>query len=70
MNYIPDPIERGEMRAEAAYDEMWQPDGKLKCPCGQIFDPDKEGGTLSPDPYAMPFCGQCFEDAFPSANSE
>lgn len=58
---IPDPIELGEASAERAFDELSQPDGRLKCyQCGTIFDPDTEGGTLSPDPYAMPVCGTCF----------
>jgi hypothetical protein len=70
MSYIPGQIERGEMRAEAAYDEMIQPDGKMKCPCGELFDPDSEGETLSPDPYAMPVCGKCCEEYFSSANSQ
>lgn len=59
MTYIPDPIERGEARAESAYDAMLQPDGRLKCGCGNIFDPKTEGGPVSPDPYAMPVCGKC-----------
>lgn len=58
------------MRAEAAYDEMIQPDGRMKCPCGELFDPDSEGGTLSPDPYAMPVCGKCCEEYFSQANKE
>jgi hypothetical protein len=58
--HIPDPIERGESRAEAAYDEMVKSDGKWKCDCGRIFDPKLEGENfISPDPYAMPVCGQC-----------
>lgn len=62
---IPDPIERGEASAERAYDELSQPDGKFKCYlCGAIFDPDEEGGTLSPDPYAMPVCGSCFDKEY------
>jgi hypothetical protein len=65
--YIPDPIERGEARAEAAYDEMIQPEGKWKCPCGRIYDPKEEGENyLYPDPYAPPSCGQCAEEYFKS----
>lgn len=55
-----DPIERGEARAEAWFDELSLPGGLMKCPgCDAPFDPDKEGGTLSPDPYAPPYCGGC-----------
>jgi hypothetical protein len=58
---IPDPIERAEASAERAYDELSQPGGKFKCyECDSIFDPEKEGGTTSPDPYAMPVCGKCY----------
>ena len=62
-DHIPDPIQRGEMSAERAYDEMSLPGGLLECPCGTAFDPDKEGGTASPNPYAMPVCGKCFDEA-------
>jgi len=57
-----DPIEKAEISAENAFFAMSQPDGKLKCGCGQVFDPDKEGGTVSPDPYAMPVCNRCLEE--------
>lgn len=59
-----DIVEHMEDGAEAAHDRMLQPDGRLKCDCGRIFDDSAEGGTLSPDPYAMPVCGDCFEKAF------
>lgn len=63
--YIPDPIERGEASAERAWDERF--DGHLfTCYCGKKFDPDKEGGTVSPNPYAMPVCDDCYEQAFPT----
>lgn len=62
MTYIPDPIERGEASAERAYDELEQPNGMFKCyQCNAIFNPENEGGTLSPDPYAMPVCGACLQ---------
>lgn len=64
MNMIPDPIEQGEARAEAAYDAMIQPDGRFRCLCGNLFDPECEGGFLSPDPYSPPFCPACCEKAF------
>jgi len=56
-----DIVEHLEVGAEIAYDEMLQPDGRLKCWCGKLFDPNEEGGTVSPNPYAMPICGDCFE---------
>lgn len=61
-----DPIERGETAAEREFDRMLQSDGRLKCACGNLFDPEKEGATLSPDPYAMPFCDSCCAAAFPN----
>lgn len=69
MTHVPDPIERGEASAERAYDEMMQPDGKMKCPCGALFDPNCEGGTISPNPYAMPVCPKCWEGAFDESQS-
>jgi hypothetical protein len=41
---------------------MVQPDGKLKCDCGNIFDPNEEGGPISCNPYSMPVCGKCIKD--------
>ena len=55
-----DFLENLEDAAEAAYAEMEQPDGKLKCGCGNIFRPE-EGETLSPNPWAMPVCQECFD---------
>ena len=57
-----DQLESWENTAERQYNEMEQPDGKLKCCCGKVFDPDEEGGTTSPNPYAMPVCGVCYEE--------
>lgn len=66
-DYIPDPVERGESRAESAFYELEQPDGRFRCyQCNTIFDAQKEGGTLSPDPYAMPVCGKCLFEEFGS----
>lgn len=56
-----DIIENLEAGAEAGYYEMLQPDGRLKCGCSKIFDVESEGGPISPNPYAMPVCGDCFE---------
>ena len=63
-DYIPDPIELGESMAERALDAICQPDGRFKCyRCDAIFDPDKEGGYDSPNPYTPPCCGKCLEMA-------
>lgn len=59
-----DFIERLEGAAESRYFEMIQPDGKFRCDCGELFDPENEGGVISPNPYAMPSCSKCFEIAF------
>lgn len=65
MEYIPDPVELGEARAERACEELEQPDGRFRCyQCMAIFDAQAQGGTLSPDPYAMPVCGKCLFEAF------
>lgn len=61
---IPDPVERMEASAESAFFELSQPGGKFKCyQCDAVFDPEKEGGTISPNPEAMPVCGQCYYKA-------
>ncbi len=57
-----DFTERLEDCAEQQYDNMLQSNGRLKCGCGKVFDPDTEGGTVSLNPYAMPICGDCLED--------
>ena len=31
---------------------------------------NSEGGTLSPNPYAMPVCGKCCEEYFSQANEQ
>ena len=59
-----DIIERLECVAEKTYDEMLQSDGRLKCYCGKLFNPEEEGGTVSLNPYDMPICGNCFEEWF------
>jgi len=65
-----DIIEMYECAAEASYYEMEQPDGRLKCGCGRIFDPNKEGGPLARNPYAMPVCGECFKVPCPGCGEE
>lgn len=61
--YVPDPIERAEAGAEAAYYDLYQGNGMIKCyMCDNVF-PEDEGEILSPDPYAMPACPSCAEKA-------
>ncbi len=64
-----DFIERAEDLAEKLYSDNIQPDGRFKCACGRIFDPDAEGGTISPDPWAMPACDDCLTTAMNSLES-
>lgn len=55
-----DWIESMENAAENRYFDMLQPNGKLKCDCGEIFEADA-GNTLSSNPYATPVCPKCLE---------
>ena len=57
-----DQIERWEIDAEKAFDEMSLGNGLLKCYCGNEFDPNTEGGTVSSNPYSMLVCGNCFKE--------
>ena len=61
FDYIPDPIEVGESRCENWYFENVKGDIATCC-CGNTFKLS-DGETLSPDPYAIPVCGECFEKA-------
>lgn len=62
MTYIPDPIELGEIRAERWADERIKGD-KYHCSCGRVCSLS-EVETLSPDPYAEPYCPVCFDEYF------
>ena len=55
--YILDPIERGEMRAEAWHDDNVK-DGNFKCGCGKVLKVE-EGVTASVDPYSPLICDEC-----------
>lgn len=55
-----DIIEILEDRAEFEYQQMLQPDGKLRCGCGELFNALTEGSLISSNPYAMPVCDNCF----------
>ncbi len=60
MEYIPDPIELGEAKAEAWAKELFV-GNKCRCiECKVLFELD-ELITLSPDPYAPPVCEECAE---------
>jgi len=56
-----DFVEHLEASAEVKYDAMIQPDGSFKCGCGKLFNPNEEGAMISPNPYSMPVCGDCFD---------
>ena len=56
-----DQIESWELAAEKQFDKMDLGNGKLKCDCGKIFDIG-DGGTTSPNPYAIPVCPDCLEE--------
>lgn len=53
---IPDPIERGEARAERFEDRI-QGD-TYTCSCGKKCNLS-EVEAFSPDPYAEPYCPEC-----------
>ena len=53
---IPDPIERGEARIERFIDRIRGDD--YSCSCGNICKLS-EVETISPDPFAEPFCPSC-----------
>lgn len=61
-DYLPDYFEMKENRIEQIMDERCLPDGMYKCPCGNIVKLT-ECNTLSPDPYAEPYCGECVDKA-------
>lgn len=56
-----DFLEAREDAAEARFFEMQVDQDHLRCACGKIFHIN-EGQTLSPDPYAMPVCPDCFKE--------
>lgn len=57
-----DFLETLEDRAEAwAIDNMRG--DEFKCSCGK-WCKLSEGETMSPNPYAIPLCRQCFDDEY------
>ena len=71
MDNLPDPIEIGERRCEDWATEFVHGD-TMTCCCGKTCSLG-EAQTLSPDPYAIPVCPDCFEAAvkkrFPNAET-
>lgn len=59
--YIPDPIELGEMRCEDWAAENVR-GNRFRCCCGAVCNLE-QGVSLSPDPYAIPVCPKCFDQA-------
>ena len=55
------PNEIGEARCEAWAIDNIRGD-EFKCCCGNWVKLG-EGETLSPDPYEIPVCGECFDTA-------
>lgn len=55
------PIERGEDRCESWAIDNVRGD-EMKCCCGRTCKLS-EAETLSPDPYAIPVCPDCFAAA-------
>ena len=63
MTRIPDPIERCEARMESWAAENMNGDIFI-CPgCDKECAID-DAQQMSPDPYGLPACPQCFEDHF------
>lgn len=52
-------ISSWEDSAERQYAKMDNGDGTLTCECGKIFD-SNDGEVVSPNPYALPVCPDCF----------
>ena len=65
---LPDPIERGESACEQWADNNLIGD-IMTCFCGRQCKID-EAETLSPDPYAIPICPDCFNEAYPDLHDE
>lgn len=57
-----DQIEMWEESAERTLDDMAQPDGRLKCFCGELFEM-KDACQISPNPWSPPACPKCYERA-------
>ena len=67
-DYIPDPIERGESLCEQWYFDNVS-ECIATCACGNKFKIE-EGETVSPDPYAIPVCPECFDKWYESKKSK
>jgi len=56
--HIPDPIERGEARAESWYFDNVK-DGKFYCDACKEWIELSHGVMMSADPYCPPSCPKC-----------
>ena len=59
-DFLPDYLEWREMACEKWYENV-DKDGNAKCYCGKTFKLS-EGVQMSPDPYAIPVCPDCFDE--------
>lgn len=58
-----DMIENMELAAESAMDRLHISGTTIHCPaCSEPFDYEQEGGTNSPNPYAIPMCDKCLSN--------
>ena len=62
MKWIPDVIERGEMRIEAWADKNIHGDN-FTCCCGNTCPLD-DAVMMSPDPNGTPACPECAREHF------
>ena len=58
-----DFIENLENSAERRLDELHISGTTIHCPnCNAPFDYEKEGGTITPNPYEIPVCNKCLNE--------
>ena len=60
--YMKDPIELGETRAEAWAEERISGD-MFTCMCGKVIKL-VDAQPISPDPWAIPACDECMRKAY------
>lgn len=60
-DYIPDPIELMEMRAERMMEEYFRGDKFICCICENLFDLEY-ANSLTADPSSPPACWDCLEN--------
>ena len=66
-----DIIERMEDAAEQEFYEMTKdcPEGYFKCDCGRVAHLDN-AHPIANSPWAMPVCGDCFDEFVESFNKQ